>query len=324
MLRTCRILLGAASLAVAMMGTANAADWPTGPVEIIVPYAAGGGTDATARFLAQVFQDKYEQPFNVVNRTGGGGIVGLEALVNAKADGSILGIMSADLSTFKWFGQTSLTYRDIDMIGVYNMAFPALMVAEDSPFETAKEAFDAMKADPKKYKLHIGSSIGNSYHISFVGIASNYGINPAEVPTVTGTGAVNGLQELAAGAVDFSLAALAEGDALIRAGKVRPLLILGQEKAKAMPDLPTAGEALDLDWQFGVWRGVAAPKGVDAAILERIKAAFDEVYAAAEFQQLMQAQGFDTYTVSDNELIDFVDKSEASAGEALKQIGVAQ
>lgn len=322
MLHKCKTLLAAASLAVAATGSATAADWPAGPVEIIVPYAAGGGTDATARFLARVFQEKYGQPFNVINRTGGGGIVGLEALVNAKPDGSVMGIMSADLSTFKWFGQSILTYRDIEMVGVYNMALPALMVAENSPFKTAMEAFDAMKADPRKYKLHIGSSIGNSYHISFVGIAAHYGINPAEIPTVTGTGAINGLQELAAGGVDFSLAALAEGDAMIRSGKVRPLVILGQEKAKVMPDLPTAGEALGQGWQFGVWRGVGVPKGVAADTLEQIKAAFNEVYAADEFQKLMDTQGFDTYTVPDAELIPFIDKSEAAAGEALKQIGV--
>ncbi|MBX3596544.1 MAG: tripartite tricarboxylate transporter substrate binding protein [Rhizobiaceae bacterium] len=324
MLRGCKALLGAITLAVGLSGAAKAADWPSGPVEVIVPYAAGGGTDATARFLAQVFQEKLNQPFNVVNRTGGGGIVGLEALVNAKADGSVIGVTSADLSTFKWFGQTTLTYRDVAMVGIYNMAFPTLMVAEDSPFKTAKEAFDAIKADPKKYKLHIGSSIGNSYHISFVGIAAAYGINPAEVPTVTGTGAVNGVQELAAGAVDFSLAALAEADALMRSGKVRPLLVLGQEKASAMPDLPTAKEALDVDWQFGVWRGVAAPKNTDPAVLEKMRTAFAEAYATDQFKQLMSAQGFDVFTVPQDQIEAFVDKSEAAAGEALKQIGVVK
>lgn len=323
-MKACKILLGAVAMSVGVAGAATAADWPSGPVEIIVPYGAGGGTDTTARFLAQVFQEKFDQPFNVVNRTGGGGIIGLEALVNAEPDGSTLGIVSSDLSTFKWFGQTQLSYRDVDMVGVYNYVLPVLAVAEDSPFKNGREAFDAWKADPKKYKLHIGSSIGNSYHISFVGIAAAYGLNPGAVPTVTGKGAVDALQEVAAGAVDFALTSLAEGEAMMSAGKVRPLFVLGRDALPAMPDLPSAKEALDIDWQFAVWRAIAAPKGIDPETLAEIRAAFKEVYADEEFKKLMAAQGHDTYTVADDEVTDFVDASETNAGDALKQIGVVK
>lgn len=324
MFHTMKIFASATAIGMMAFGAAQAADWPTGPVEIIVPYGAGGGTDATARMMAKVFQDQLGQPFNVVNKTGGGGIIGLEALVNSPADGSTIGLVSADLSTFKWFGQTELTYRDIEMIGIYNLGFPTLMVQADSQFEDAAAAFEAMKADPAGHSLHIGSSVGNSYHISFVGIAAALGINPAAIATVTGTGAASGLQELAAGAVDFSLAGLNEGSALMEAGKVEPLVLLGQVEDAMMPELATAGEALDVDWQFGVWRGVAAPKGVDAETMAQIKAAFNEMYATEEFQSMMREAGFATYTVSDDELVDFVDSSERAAGEALKSIGVVK
>ena len=127
------------------------ADWPDRPVTLIVPYGAGGGTDATGRIIANMLEEEYGKPFNVVNRTGGGGVVGHTAIANSKPDGYTLGLATSSLTTFEWFGSSKVTYRDFTPIAMYNVDPTTILVKSDSPFGSITDVLAAIKANPGKH-----------------------------------------------------------------------------------------------------------------------------------------------------------------------------
>ena len=128
---------GAAS-AVATLGLrpARAQTWPSRPVTIICPWGAGGGTDATARIVAAVLEKELKQPFNVVNRTGGSGVVGHSAIATAAADGYTLGIITVEISMMHWQGLTELTPRSYTPLALMNEDPPGVQVRADAPYKT--------------------------------------------------------------------------------------------------------------------------------------------------------------------------------------------
>ena len=102
-----------AALALAAPVAAQTA-WPERPIEMIVPWGAGGGTDAVGRIFGQLLQQNLGQPVNVVNRTGGSGVVGHTAIARAKPDGYTIGVMTIEIDMMHWQGLTDLTYQDFD------------------------------------------------------------------------------------------------------------------------------------------------------------------------------------------------------------------
>jgi tripartite-type tricarboxylate transporter receptor subunit TctC len=146
--RTIQGFLHGATLAT-LLWAAPASAWPERPVQIIVPAGAGGGTDATARLLAKQLQDELKQPFNIVNNGQGGGIVGHTQIAQARPDGYTLGIVY-NYYQWKMLGQADINAGLYTPIALYNVDPAALIVNEASPFKTAKEAYDALKADGGK------------------------------------------------------------------------------------------------------------------------------------------------------------------------------
>jgi tripartite-type tricarboxylate transporter receptor subunit TctC len=138
----------AAAAAVAGFGfkPAFAQAYPARPVTVIVPWGAGGGTDATARIVAALLEKDLGQPFNVVNRTGGSGVVGHSAIATAAPDGYTLGLITVEINMMHWQGLTPLTYKDYTLIGQVNADPAALQVAADSPYKTVKDVLAAAKA----------------------------------------------------------------------------------------------------------------------------------------------------------------------------------
>ena len=135
------VSLLAVGIAVASFGAAQAA-YPDRPITIIVPWGAGGGTDAVGRIFANLLEQDLGVPVNVVNRTGGSGVVGHSAIINAKPDGYTIGIATVEVVMMHWVGLTELTYADFTVFGQVNLDPGGLMVAADSPYKSAKDLLD--------------------------------------------------------------------------------------------------------------------------------------------------------------------------------------
>src|SRR5258705_7005360 len=146
-----RAFIGALFAAAALVFSATAqAAWPDRPITLIVPWGAGGGTDATARIIASLLEKDSGQPINVVNRTGGSGVVGHQAISAAPPDGYTIGLITVEISMMHWQGLTELSGASYTPIGLVNMDPAGLQVRADAPYKNANELVAAIKANPCK------------------------------------------------------------------------------------------------------------------------------------------------------------------------------
>ncbi len=323
-----RVLSKTAMLAMAGFMTAiaalpAAAEYPERPITLIVPWGAGGGTDATGRMIAGLLKDELGQPVNVVNRTGGSGVVGHSAIANAAPDGYTIGVVTVEIGMMHWAGLTELTGKDYTPIALYNYDAAGLQVRADSEWKTAKDVVDAIKANPGKFKAS-GTGQGGIWHLALAGMLNTAGTDPAAAPWVPSKGAAPGLQELVAGGVDIVTCSVVEASALISAGKVKSLAVMDDVKLGAFPDVPTLKEASGLDWKLAAWRGVAGPKGMPDEATAKLSAALEKVWKSAEFQEFMKGRGFGLVWKPGAEFATWMEESDASLGTVMKAVGLAK
>src|SRR4029453_7988200 len=284
---------GAAAGAVAMLGLepARAQAWPSRPVTVICPWSAGGGTDATARIVAAVLEKELKQPFNVVNRTGGSGVVGHSAIATAAPDGYTLGIVTVEISMMHWQGLTELKPDSYTPLALMNEDPPGIQVYVGSPYKTVKELADAIKAAPPGKLKASGTGQGGLWHLALVGWLQAMGLKADHVAWVPSNGAAPAMQDLAAGGLDIVTCSVPEARAMIEASKARRLAGMAGELNPAFKDVPTLKEAMGIDYTTGAWRGFAGPKGLPPDIANALTAALKKVNEAAEFPNFWPRPG---------------------------------
>ncbi len=313
----------AALAAVSLLGAPARAAFPERPITLIVPWAAGGGTDAIARQVAMMLERDFKQPVNVVNRTGGSGVVGHTAIATAAPDGYTFGLITLEINQMHWVGLTDLTYEGFSLLALVNQDLAAIHVKTDSPFKTAKELFAHIKANPNKV-VASGSGQGGSWHAALAGLMELEGISPQSIRWVPATGAATALTDLAGGGVEFVSCSMPEAEALIKAGRIRSLLFMSPKRAANFPDVPTTEEALGHKWHKGVWRGFAAPKGLPKEIATQYETAIKKVWDSAEFQEFMTKRGFDLIYMDSAKFAEFMKTDNQDNGKTLKSLGLAK
>jgi tripartite-type tricarboxylate transporter receptor subunit TctC len=315
-----RKLLAAALL---LAASAAHAQYPQRPVQLIVPWGAGGGTDATARIIASLLEKELKQPFNVVNRTGGSGVVGHQAIASAPADGYTLGLITVEITMMHHVGLTQLKHTDYTPIGLVNADPAGVNVRIDSPYKSVKELLAAIKANPGKLKAS-GTGQGGIWHLAIAGLLKDQGIDPAALPWVPSNGAAPGLQDMVAGGVDVVPCSIPEARAMIDAGKVRPLAIMDANPPALYPKLPTLKQELGTGWEIAAWRVIAAPKGLPAGVQKTLVAALKKVYDSREYKEFMASRGFGVVWADPAGTAKFMAASDANLGAALKAVGLAK
>src|SRR3989475_6753217 len=160
-----------------LVAAAAQAQYPQRPVQLIVPWGAGGGTDATARIIGTLLEKELKQPFNVVNRTGGSGVVGHQAIASSPADGYTLGMITVEITMMHWVGLTPLTYKDYTPIGLVNADPAGIHGRVDSPYKSTKDPIAAIKAAPGKSKAS-GTGQGGIWHLAIAGLLKDQGVEP--------------------------------------------------------------------------------------------------------------------------------------------------
>src|SRR6476660_6074309 len=263
---------------------AQAAWKPSRPVTMVVPWAAGGGTDATARIIGAIMEKEIGQPVNVVNRTGGSGVVGHSAIATATPDGYTIGMLTVEISMMHWQGLTELAPRSYTPLALMNEDPPGIQVSSGSPYKTVKELADAIKAAPAgKFKAS-GTGQGGIWHLALVGWMQALGLPANQVAWVPSNGAAPAMQDLAAGGLDLTTCSVPEARAIIEAGKARSLAIMAPARNPIFKDVPTLKEAMGIDYATGAWRGIGAPKNLPPEVATKLTAALKKVYDSAEFK----------------------------------------
>ena len=310
-----------ASLLVISLGAL--AQYPQRPIRLIVPWAAGGGTDATARIIGSLLEGELKQPVIVVNRTGGSGVVGHEAIASAQPDGYTIGMITVEIAMMHHVGLTALKPADYTPIGLVNFDPAGLSVRADSPYKSVRELLAAIKANPGRMKAS-GTGQGGVWHLAIAGLLKGQGIEPGALRWVPSSGAELALQDMVAGGLDVVACSLPEARAMIDAGKVRALAIMDPSPSTLYPQLPTLKQELDTDWQLAAWRVIAAPKGVAADVHRTLVVALKRAYDSPDYKEFMASRGFGVVWADPALTASFMAESDRNLGAALKAVGLAK
>jgi tripartite-type tricarboxylate transporter receptor subunit TctC len=277
-------------LTVALPGCGRGQDFPNRPVILIVPWAAGGGTDRVARQLAVGLERELGVPVNVVNATGASGVTGHTRGALARPDGYTLTLITVELNMLHWRGLTPLTYQDFQPVALVNRDPAALFVRKDAPWQTLDELSDHVRRQPRTLRAS-GTALGGIWHIALAGWLTGLGMDPEAVRWISIEGTSPSLQELLAGGVDIVCTSLPEARSLLDAGEIRALGVMAEERVAQFPQVPTFREQ-GIDHTLGVWRGVALPAGAPEPVVAEIVAATERVVTGSEFREFMQKTGF--------------------------------
>lgn len=304
-------------------GAARAA-YPERPIQLLVPWGAGGGTDAVARIVGSLLEKELGQPVNVVNRTGGSGVVGHSAIASATPDGYTIGLATVEIGMMHWQGLTKLTPADFTPLALMNHDIAGLQVAADAPYKDAPALIEAIKANPGKLKAS-GTGQGGIWHLALAALLSKLEIDPTTVPWVPSNGAAPGLQDLVAGGVAIVPCSLPEARSLIDAGRVKSLAVMGAERNPAYPNIPTLKESgVDVVWEMGAWRGVVGPKGLPDDVQKVLIPALQKIYESKDYKDFMAARGFGAVWAPGPEFGTFMAKGDADLGAVMKKVGLAR
>jgi tripartite-type tricarboxylate transporter receptor subunit TctC len=317
------IVLFAVGTFVVVSSTEGEAAWSASrPVQLICPWAAGGGTDRVARMVGILLEKELGQPVTVVNRTGGGGAVGHTAGATAAPDGHTLTIVTVELAMMHWMGLTPVTYKEFTPVTLVNIDAAGVQVAENSEWKTLKQLLDYVKANPGKAKAS-GTAKGGIWDLARAGMLKTAGIPVDAMPWVPSTGAATGLQELVAGGVQVVTASLVEGRSLIDAKKVRALANMAEARDPVFPDVPTLKEQ-GLNWTMGAWRGFALPKGTSAEIQGVYEKAMDKIVKSKEFVDFMAGGPFGILYKPAAEFGKFLAEQDATFEVLMKEAGITK
>ena len=318
-LRPLKTLLLSALLASPLLAMA---DYPDKPITLVVPWAAGGGSDAAARGIAAALEKELGVTINVVNRAGGNGVVGHTVMTSAKPDGYTLGFITGELNMMHWQGLTKLTYKDFTPIAMTNYDYPGVQVAADAPYDSVDELLETIRNEPKGTIKASGTGLGGIWHVAFSGLLLEQGIDPQKITFVPSQGAAPAMVELAAGSIQLVPSSVPEARSMIEAGKAKGLAILSPQRNPAFPDIPTLKETLGSDYSLGEWRGVAGPKNLPPEIAATLEAALEKAYNSAMYQDYMRKLGFGIEWRNTTDFSAFLEANNSYMGGIIEKIGM--
>ncbi|SHN06722.1 Bug family tripartite tricarboxylate transporter substrate binding protein [Roseibium suaedae] len=267
------------------------ADFPERPIQIIVPYSAGGSTDLGIRVVADALESKFDGLRTVVrNQPGGGGGIGTSAAVHARPDGYTLGAgAQGPIAILPHVGGADYTVDDFEFVGLFSRSLQLLVACKDAPFND----YDSFMAYAQTKAPQIGNSgAGGANHVSAEAFAKAAGIKIESIPF---GGSSEARTACIGGHIDAMVASPAEAKTAADAGQMTPLFVMEDKRIDLFPDTPTAVEK-GVDFTWSSYKGLFAPKGIPAADLDWLRNAVKEVASDPAFIAKMTEMGeFVTY-----------------------------
>jgi tripartite-type tricarboxylate transporter receptor subunit TctC len=254
--------------------------YPARPIEIIVPFAAGGGTDAAGRAAAESLKGIFNQDVVVVNKTGGGGAVGFQDGLSAKPDGYTLILATRETVTLPLLGQAPFKSDDFRYIGMINEDPPLIVVPSTSKYRTIEELFAELKARPGQ--LNFAASVVPNYYGGTLTLKT--GLTFVTIPN---NGAAPAITELLGGRADFGIYAPGESKAQLDAGNLRPLAVMSETRFDLLPDVPTLKEK-GYDVVSSASRGIAVSPKVPEEICKILEDAVAKVARDPKYLDFMR------------------------------------
>jgi tripartite-type tricarboxylate transporter receptor subunit TctC len=280
-------------LAVAMVAlfpaAAMAQAWPSKAVKIVVPFAAGGATDVVARLLAQKLQETWGQPVVVEDRAGAGGNIGADVVAKSDPDGYTLLMTSGSIVTANPFMYRSMSFDPAkDLVAITNVATgpQVIAVSTNVPAKDLKEFIAYVKANPGK--VNFGSAgVGTQTHLAAENFAYNAHLEMTHVPYKGESAALTDLIGCQIQMVTPNMGAAVN---YIKQGKIKALAVTSRERNPALPDVPSASEAVP-GFENSGWFGLMAPAGTPREVIDKIQRDSAKILLSDEFKAKLAQQG---------------------------------
>jgi tripartite-type tricarboxylate transporter receptor subunit TctC len=290
---------------VVVAGGAKASDYPSRPVQVLVPFAAGSASDVITRILLNKMATTMGQPFVVDDRPGAGGNSGTASAARATPDGYTLvmstsGPLAANKALFKQLGYDP--QRDLAPICLFATMPNVVVVNSKLPPKTLAELIDYAKAHPKQ--LNYGSvGVGSSQHLAGAYFEQLTGTELVHVPYRNISGYA---PDFISGQVPLGFQLLPNVLSLIRNGDARPLAVASSKRMTALPDVPTAAEAGLQGYESSAWLALLAPANTDKAVVEKLYAAVQEAMKDPEVRALFVQEGAEPSLLGPDDLKAFI------------------
>jgi tripartite-type tricarboxylate transporter receptor subunit TctC len=297
-------LLCAASLAMTCINAAQAQDYPTRAIRVVVPYSAGGGTDIFARILGKKLSERLGQQFVIDNRVGGGGIIGTEVVAQAPRDGYTLLMLANTHALYPSFYK-KLPFdpvKSFDAVTLVATGPNVLVVHPSLPVSTVGQLVALARRRPAE--LTFGSAgIGSTTHLAGELFKSMAKINVVHVP-YKGSGQAE--IDLAGGHVQYIIDSLPAALPNVKSGRTRAIATTDRKRAPALPNVPTISESGLPDYELVTWWGIIVPAGTPQAVISKLNKEIVEAMVLTDVKELLASQGAEARTSSPQEFMEYI------------------
>jgi tripartite-type tricarboxylate transporter receptor subunit TctC len=300
---------------------ADGAEFPTKPIEVIVPAPPGGGTDIAARLVAEAIEPILKQKLVVINTPGGSGSLGLMQVVGAKPDGYTLGLIwQAPLTMVPTVIKVTYTLDDFSYITMLSKGANLFAARSEFPAKTAAEFFEYAGKNTGKL-TYAGEGIGNTAHFAGEKVFQAKKVKLRLVPY---GGSGESMKALLGGHVDIYGGSVLAAMPHIKAGKVKGIFVTTAERVSSLPDVPgILNLGLTADAETLVWRGILGPKGIPADRLAVLERAFQQAAQSTKVKEFLAQQGEELIVISSKEFEKRARSETAANGLVAKQIGLS-
>ena len=315
------VLLLISGCAAAQVDPDRVGAYPSRPIRLVVPYAAGGVSDIMGRVLGQKMAELLGQPIVVDNRGGAGGTLGTEIVAKAAADGYTIVLSSLATLAIGPNMVKNVAYdpvRDFSAIGGVATAPNILTVNSAAPFQSLRELVNYAKANPGK--LSFGSSgIGSIGHLSGEVLRTSVGAEMVHVPYKS---AGLAYPDMFSGSVSMVFDTLPSAIQHVRSGRARPIAVLSDKRSPLLPDVPTFAEAGYPESTLRFWFGLHGPAKMQPAVVQKLNETLVKALAASDLRERFSVLGAEPYPISPRELVDLTRNDVAKLARTMKAAGI--
>ncbi|NRB54485.1 MAG: tripartite tricarboxylate transporter substrate binding protein [Salinicola sp.] len=299
-------------------GSATAADYPVRPIQVIVPYSAGGGTDLSARIMADTIKKYLDKPMIVRNQPGGGGSIGTSSILHARPDGYTLGMgAQGPLAMLPHYGGVDYSIDDVEFLALMGRNLMVLAACQGAPFDDAQGFLDYAEAHPGEVRVG-NSGAGGANHIAMEGLANAAGLEVKSMPFGGSSAAVTAC---VGGHIDGVVASPAEVLPQADNGGLEPILVMEDKRIDVLPDTPVPSE-FGIDFAWSSWKGVIAPKGLPEAVKKTLSEALRKTFQDEDFLSRMKDMGeFVDYRTGDA-YRELAEKDSKTAEAIIRKLGM--
>jgi len=313
---TLALALGTALLS----GSALAQErYPSRPIEIIVPTPPGGGTDLVYRLLAELVEPTLGQKVVVVNKPGGGGVLGMTAMVSARPDGyTLAGVVNSPLTMVPHMQPAPYGLNDYVAISLADSSPGVLCAKADFPAKDAKELIEVLKKSPGKY-TYGNDGVGGNIHMSFERIFLKAGVKLRPVPF---GGAGETLKNFLGSHIDFFGGSVSTILPHVKDGSAKCLFVTGPERVTSLPNTMSLTDLGMADQSTMVWHGLVGPGKLPRDRIAILEKAFVTAARSERFKKEMETRGLKVEASSSADFRKLIDSEYKAMGEVAKNLGL--